>query len=235
MSISNTKKIFRDLLLNFAMALITVVVSASAALADGTVTWTGNGITNGQLNTIQCDANNPPGSMLWILTTGGANGNTVSSPALTVNGDVYSNPNPNGTIYQFATSWYDPAGAITAFANYLGDLGAGAAVLTISHGCPPEDRLWCSPGFWRNHQELSPTSLNALYSSVGGPVTTYSTKKTACAGKSSAPTLQNVLEAPQCYGGPAYNAVATYLSCLAFTNCGDETTGDNCPLGGPAE
>jgi hypothetical protein len=108
---------------------------AGTALADGSVDWTGQGITNGNLNNETCDADNPAGSMLWIFTLGGSDEN-VTGAELTVNGDVYTNDVHVGHIIKFMTAFYDPSGSITASVSYTGTLGSGDVNLTISHGCP---------------------------------------------------------------------------------------------------
>src|SRR3954452_11647708 len=59
-----------------------------------TITWTGQGATNGVLNTTQCDAaNDPEGAnqpyLLWILTTDGGsitNDTTTPTPVLHLGG-----------------------------------------------------------------------------------------------------------------------------------------------------
>ena len=119
-----------------AAAALTLMF-AGTALADGTVPWTGQGITNGELNNEQCDADNAPGTMLWIFTLGGAD-EAVTGATLTVNGDVYTNDVHTGHIIKFQTDFYDPSGSITASVAYEGTLGSGDVNLTLSHGCPGE-------------------------------------------------------------------------------------------------
>jgi hypothetical protein len=60
---------------------------AGTALADGTVDWTGNGISAGQFNNEQCDAANPAGTMLWVFSPSG--NDSVTAAELTVNGTNY--------------------------------------------------------------------------------------------------------------------------------------------------
>ncbi|HEX8024630.1 MAG TPA: hypothetical protein VF484_00350, partial [Candidatus Limnocylindrales bacterium] len=56
------------------------------ALADGTVTWDGSqGLTGGVPTNTQCDADNAPGTVTFILTLGGGS-NTVSSATLNLGG-----------------------------------------------------------------------------------------------------------------------------------------------------
>jgi len=69
---------------------------------------------------------------------------------------------------------------------------------------------WCSPGFWKNHEELWTQYLLVKYSTLSGAA---ELSKKAPAGD---PTLQQVIENPQTYGGPATNSVADFLSNKAF-------------------
>ncbi len=73
---------------------------------------------------------------------------------------------------------------------------------------PPAITTWCSPGFWKNHEELWTAFLGVKYASIGSWRAPLSSK----AGAGADPTLQQVVENPQIYGGPATNSVADYLS-----------------------
>jgi hypothetical protein len=75
---------------------------------------------------------------------------------------------------------------------------------------PPVVTTWCSPGFWKNHEELWTGLLTVKYSTLSGAAP-LSNK--APAGD---PTIQQVIENPQIYGGPATNSVADYLSHIFF-------------------
>src|SRR5436305_8822442 len=44
--------------------------SQRTALADGTAVWTGNGTTNGSINTIDCSSAQP-GTIHWVLSSAG--------------------------------------------------------------------------------------------------------------------------------------------------------------------
>ncbi|HWJ13973.1 MAG TPA: hypothetical protein VNS10_09550 [Gemmatimonadaceae bacterium] len=74
---------------------------------------------------------------------------------------------------------------------------------------------WCSPGFWKNHEELWTSKLSVLYSSIGSWRAPLG-NKAPTSGAGSNPTLQQVIENPQIYGGPATNSVADYLSNFFF-------------------
>ena len=88
---------------------------------------------------------------------------------------------------------------------------------------PPVVTTWCSPGFWKNHESLWTAYLDVKYSTLVGAAPL---SKKAPAGD---PTLQQVVENPQTYGGPATNSVADYLSNIFFgTPIGSGV--ESCPL-----
>jgi hypothetical protein len=72
---------------------------------------------------------------------------------------------------------------------------------------------WCSPGFWKNHEDLWTAYLNTKYSVLQGLFDAAPLSKKAPAGD---PTIQQVVENPDIYGGPATNSVADYLSHIFF-------------------
>lgn len=94
---------------------------------------------------------------------------------------------------------------------------------------------WCSPGYWRQEQHLDAweatgiTPEDNFYSKLG-----YYPKLSnqgVKAGATSDPTLWQVLQSPQYYGGDAFNAVGDLLSKahpdVSFTG---ERVEDSCPL-----
>src|SRR3954449_3145797 len=116
------------------------------AAGPNTITWTGQGATNGVLDTTQCDAaNDPKGAnqpyLLWILTTdGGSITNDATTPVLhlggTGSGDyTTTNPSANSAAH-FVTPYFTPDSNLTANADMnVVDTGNGAWNLVISHGC----------------------------------------------------------------------------------------------------
>lgn len=85
---------------------------------------------------------------------------------------------------------------------------------------PPVDDdpgQWCSPGYWRQPHHLDSWEATGIspdtkYSAViSSPVITLS-KKALKDGATADPTLWQVLQAPQWYGGAAFNAVGDLLS-----------------------
>jgi hypothetical protein len=92
--------------------------------------------------------------------------------------------------------------------------------------CP--QLLWCSPGFWaQNYPNLVGTPyditgyLGLPYSSIGGAALKN--------GAPADPTIGEVLDSPNIYGGPAFNSVADYFAGI-FGWGGTQGTGDNCPI-----
>jgi hypothetical protein len=115
--------------------------SPSKVTSTSTVlNWTGQGATNGVLNTSLCDANNTQ-YLLWIFTTDhGSVDETTSEPVLhlggTGSGD-YSTPDSHGSSFHFTTPYFTPDPAtLTANVTFVvADPGNGTWILTISHGC----------------------------------------------------------------------------------------------------
>jgi hypothetical protein len=104
------------------------VIFPTAALA--TVPWTGNGVTNGQLNNVICDANNTP-NLFWVFTGSPAAG--LNDVTLTVNGQTFDMDQAGGANSAWqATTPFFPLGSITASVDGVN------GTLTISHGCPGE-------------------------------------------------------------------------------------------------
>lgn len=142
-----------------AAAAITLGSGAAAAFAfqsgnnpgstgPNTITWTGQGATNGQLDSPQCDAANDPNGanqpyLLWVLTTDGGSiqlDDTTPVLHLAVNGNpqgdfTQSAPSSSNSVH-FVTPYFTPDNTLSASAdmNVL-TTGNGAWNLVISHGC----------------------------------------------------------------------------------------------------
>jgi hypothetical protein len=109
-------------------------------------------------------------------------------------------------------------------------------VRTVTTSFTPPSTIWCSPGFWKNHGRdlwtgLQSQKYNALGATFlnGWPNDPQSFFITAPKkGGSTDPTLIQVIDNPQQYGGPATNNVADYLNHLFFgTPFSDQP--ENCP------
>ena len=91
---------------------------------------------------------------------------------------------------------------------------------------PDEGEEWCSPGYWRNHLD-SWDEQGLFFSYEIGAVTL--SKLGVKREMTTNPTLLQVLQGPQYYGGAAYNAVADYLSGIYVDFTGTRVPG-SCPL-----
>jgi hypothetical protein len=93
---------------------------------------------------------------------------------------------------------------------------------------------WCSPGYWRqpHHADSWPVgyaSSDNFFAEIG--FYPKLSKRGSAAGATSNPTLGQVLESPQYYGGDAFNAVGDLLSqAHPDVNYNDERVEDSCPL-----
>jgi hypothetical protein len=125
------------------MLVALVAMGMSAALAnDNTVTYTGQGFSNGMLETEKCDPVDlgqdkdfivgPDGGYLkWILTASGAESATITGPWGT-----FDMIQAGGGAFHKATDYY-PVDDLIAFpvtASWVGDV-SGNIQLTVSNGC----------------------------------------------------------------------------------------------------
>lgn len=133
-----------------AGALIFAV--AGIALADGSVPWTGMGVTDGAPNTILCGDNadfgqagkdnpdnltlDPNNYLVWLLSPAA----NVTSASLTISGDGAANGTytgvKTGNNYQFVTPSFSPldSSVVTVSASYVGSID-DSTKLKVSHGC----------------------------------------------------------------------------------------------------
>ena len=96
---------------------------AGTALADGTVEWTGNGISAGQFNNEQCDAANPAGTMLWVFSPSG--NDSVTAAELTVNGTNYGAMNQDNGQWKLRIPLIAAGDVDSASVSFTGSLGTG--------------------------------------------------------------------------------------------------------------
>ena len=105
-----------------------------------------------------------------------------------------------------------------------------------------EEPEWCSPGFWRNSPiaageaaSAGGFSLDDPYGDSFGPITGINERQRVRLGLPIEPTLAQVLQYPQVYGGAAFNDVGDKLSDahpdVDFTG---ERVEDSCPLSADA-
>ena len=112
-------------------ALAMTLMFAATAFA-GTVTWTGQGVTDGELNNVDCEASET-GFGLFIYT-----GDSDTAPVLTIDGVPYTGVQQGQGSWHFEVPLPDPLDPAehTITVTFTGDHDPG--VLTLSHGCPGE-------------------------------------------------------------------------------------------------
>ena len=115
-------------------------------IGSNTITWTGQGASNGELDETICPSTDTvpagidPGSYLhWIFTTdGGSAENAVLHLGGSGSGDYTGTA--TGGAFHFFTPYFVPDSNLTAYATFdVITTGNGAWILTISHGCPGVD------------------------------------------------------------------------------------------------
>jgi hypothetical protein len=90
--------------------------------------------------------------------------------------------------------------------------------------------FYCSPGYWRNTLNFNPNGWTTIGVTPPGPLYNDVISDPKVVGS---PTLLDVLNAPQTYGGAAFNAVGAYLTDLIPGYVFDPSlvgTDDSCPL-----
>jgi len=107
---------------------------------------------------------------------------------------------------------------------------------TFNNTFTPPASEWCSPGYWKNHPEEAVEAataggftMNTLYSSKFGSAPARSPKGVKD-GAPTSPTLLQVINNPQWYGGPATNNVADLLSDAHPDVDFSGSRIENCPL-----
>jgi hypothetical protein len=116
-----------------------------------------------------------------------------------------------------------------------GNQQAGLSNLTFCWNPTTTASQWCSPGYWRQEHHYDSWALTGytketLFRDVLGFYPTRS-RKGVTDGATTNPTLWQVLQSPQWYGGDAFNLVGDELSeahpDVAFTG---ERADGTCPL-----
>jgi len=219
-------------------------VTSGTVSADGTVPYTGQGFTTDESGSVsvndercgltgQNDANDGgtgqfanwngagapyetgQGYLVWVLTANGATGATLNLPTGAVSmfkvGGTYKYASPYFSVDQIAN---------IVSATYTGK-AKGNVQLVVSHGCEPytqETAAWCSPGYWRNAQDLAWTVSGHAKTDLFNLTVVPDFYDTASAAD---PTLITVLTTPGAntfgsasapYGINAFNATAGMLT-----------------------
>ena len=114
---------------------------------------------------------------------------------------------------------------------------AGLGNLTFCWNPEPVAGQWCSPGYWRQAHHLGAWTVTGYstetkYRMAIGEQAPLKTNAKDCKTASADPSLWQVLQQPQCYGGDAFNKVADLLSTAhPDVNFTGDRVPDSCPLG----
>lgn len=131
----------KALRLSVLLPVITgLILSLSALLninpnvfANGTVNWTGQGVTGGSLNSTDCSQQQ--NYLLWVFTVGGNSNVTSATLNLGGSGSGSYPMTKTGNEWKATTAFFN-LNTLSASVAYTGSLGNGNPNLTISHGCP---------------------------------------------------------------------------------------------------
>jgi hypothetical protein len=99
-------------------------------MAVSPMPWTGQGVTNGVLDTVECDEASTP-ILNWVFTYGG--NFSPTDVTLNVNGGKYTVAvEETGHSTHFTTPFFDLA-TLVAYVSWVGQIGN--AQLVVSSGC----------------------------------------------------------------------------------------------------
>ena len=157
-----------------ALVLGAMFASTGVVSASGSEWWTGQGTTDGQLDSPECDQSNTP-FILWVFTPGGG-ANTITAVELTLGGSGTGSfaMNKDNGQWKAETGFFDLA-TLTAVAAYTGDPGTGNLNLVISHGCAGETQSSSSS----SSESSSTTSVESSTTSVESSTTSVESSTTS--------------------------------------------------------
>jgi hypothetical protein len=209
----------KRLLAVLAAAFATAAIAVTPALA-GTLAW-----TQGQGTFHECEGGETPG-LHWVFTAGGAQGNTVTSATLTVNGSevIPMSGNANGTQWDA-----DSSGATeptSASVTYVGNLGQGNANLVISHGCFAGETTTTTTTTTGGPTTSTTTGGPTTSTTSGGPTTSTTSGGPTTSTTSGGPT--STTAGPTGSGGIAGGTTGG----TGGTTGGTAATGGNLPFTG---
>jgi hypothetical protein len=221
------------------VALGVVALAIAAGAYSNKVTYSGQGLTangggsyiiNQEICGVANGADTEGPYLLWVLTATGASNADITGPWGTA-----TMTKKGGGTFQFISDWYSPLSSLvgTVYATYDGKVKN--VQLTISHGCAPkkDNGAWCSPGYWRNTLNFDPNGWTTIGVTPPGPLYNDVIDDPDLGAPGTGPTLLDVLNAPQTYGGAAFNAVGAYLTNLIPGYVFDPSlvgTEDSCPI-----
>jgi hypothetical protein len=139
----------------------------------------------------------------------------------------------NANVYEYfpqSKGDYGLASPVNASGN-----PADLSNLTFCWNPEPNPGEWCSPGYWRQTHHLDSWEATGYspddsFKAIFGYAPKLS-KQGQAAGATANPTLWQVLQSPQYYGGEAFNLVGDLLSTAhPDVNFTGERIEDSCPL-----
>jgi hypothetical protein len=146
---------------------------AGTAFADSSLQWTGQGVTNGEVNSENCD-DVDPGELLWIFTDGDA-----TDVYVTVDGNMVGTAVDKGGSWHITTPWLDPLdpNEYDVVVHYTGG-DAKNPQFTLSHGCPAETTTTTSTEETTTSTEETTTSTEETTTSTEETTTSTETTDT---------------------------------------------------------
>ncbi|HEY5435364.1 MAG TPA: hypothetical protein VIK13_09020 [Candidatus Limnocylindrales bacterium] len=121
--------------------------SKIGATGANTLAWTGQGASNGVLNTELCGSKDTPDGklntayLLWIFTTDAGSAENATLYLGGTGSGTYTADKTAGSTFHFFTPYVTPDSSLTAYVSFdTTDTGSGTWNLVISHGCPGDQQ-----------------------------------------------------------------------------------------------
>jgi hypothetical protein len=215
-----------------AATLLMMVWAIFPTAAFATVPWTGNGVTDGELNRERCDAQHTP-YLFWVFT--GSPGQGLTDVTLTVNGQTFDMDQAGGgnSAWQVQTPFFQ-LNSITASVDGVN------GTLTLSHGCPGETTTTPpEKGRIEIEKQTVPNGDPAIFGFTGEITTTlsdddasgknvdpgtYSVSETALAGWTLTGIVCNDTNSSGTGNTATFNVTAGETVRCVFTNTKNVTT-----------
>ena len=173
-----------------AASVLMLVWAVFPTAAFATVTWDGNGVTNGEFNNNDCNQDSTP-HIFWVFT--GSPGPGLTDVTLTVNGQTFDMDQAGGpnSAWQTTTPFFD-LGSITASVDGATESG----VLTISHGCPGETTTTTTPGTTTTATTTTPVTTTTETTTTETTTSHTTTSETTTPGTTTSQTTTSETTTP---------------------------------------
>lgn len=170
------------------------------------------------------------------ITVGVTNGTYVSFNSTTGIGAAIVKGSADANVYVYDPQLASDSGLASPVNPSDGSAGLSNLTFCWNPDTPvPPESEWCSPGYWRQPHHLvswedTGYSPEDSFSEIFGHNPPLS-RLCERAGITKEPTLWDVLQSPQCYGGDAFNKVGDLLSeAHPDVDFDGKRVEDNCPL-----